>query len=203
MSKMLIAAMLSCCVASAVLANDSMPSAGSSPNSSNGNMSGSTSTTENRGSLNSADFKFAKNATAGGIGEVAMGKLAATNASSDAVKQFGQKMVDDHSKANAELAEILKSKNVVVPMEMSSKEVSMQDKLAKNQGADFDKHYINMMVKDHKKDVSEFKDASENAADPEIKAFAAKYLPVIQGHLEMAKDIQKNLSGDNTTTSNK
>ncbi len=143
--------------------------------------------------MSSKDTKFIMAAVAGGETEVSLGKLAATKATNDDVKSFGQKMVDDHTEANDELKDLAKSKNVDIKkgedkaIKMEQKE---NDSLAKKNGADFDKAYVDMMVKDHEKDVKDFKAAAESSDDADLKAWAAKTLPTLEGHLQMVKDLQ-------------
>jgi putative membrane protein len=135
-------------------------------------------------------------AAAGGEMEVALGKIAASKGSSEDVKKFGQTMVDDHSKANDELKSLAQSKNIDLGkgMEKAAKQSQkMQDKLSAMSGSEFDKAYMSDMVKDHEKDVKEFEKASKDCEDSDIKAFAAKTLPTLQHHLEMARDIESKL----------
>jgi putative membrane protein len=136
---------------------------------------------------------FAKNAAQGGMAEVQMGKLAAERGGSAAVKLFGQRMVDDHTKANIEMNQLAARKNIALPQELSSEQKSMMDKLSKLAGADFDKQYVDAMVEDHEKDVEEFQTQSEKGDDPDVRAFAAKTLPTLRDHLQMIKDIKSKL----------
>jgi putative membrane protein len=137
------------------------------------------------------DKKFVKNAALGGMTEVELGKLAAQKGSSDAVKQFGQKMVDDHSKANEELKQVASNEKMDVPEALDSKHQSRIDKLSKLSGPDFDKAYLKDQEKDHKQDVNEFQSEAQAGSDPNVKQFAARTLPVIQEHLSMVKDLNK------------
>jgi|SRR5581483_7110222 len=149
-----------------------------------------------RADVSSKDKKFIENAAAGGIVEVNLGKLASEKASMDDVKQFGQKMVDDHTKASEELKQLAQSKSVDLKdgEENGTKEAQKTSvKLSKNNGAAFDKAYIDDMVDDHEKDVKEFEKASKDAEDADVKAWAAKTLPTLQMHLQMAKDLQEKL----------
>lgn len=134
-----------------------------------------------------ADHTFATMAAQGGMAEVALGQLAQQKASSDAVKQFGQRMVDDHTKVNDELKSIASTKNIALPAEVSAKDKATMDRLSKLSGAAFDRAYMQDMVADHKKDVSEFRHESENGTDADMKAFAAKTLPTLEEHLKMAE----------------
>ena len=129
----------------------------------------------------------------GGLAEVELGKLAHEHGSSDAVKQFGQRMVDDHSKANAELSQLAQRKGVTVPSGLDSKAQAMKDKLSKLSGAAFDHAYMSEMVKDHRTDVAEFQKEANSGHDAETKAFAAKTLPTLQEHLRMAEETANTL----------
>jgi putative membrane protein len=147
---------------------------------------------------NSADQAFAMAAAEGGLAEVELGRLAADHASSPDVKKFGQRMVDDHGKANEELATILTQKKITPPTALKGKEKSNYDRLAKLNGAAFDRAYMSDMVKDHEKDVKEFERESTSGKDPDLKAFATKTLPTLQDHLKMARETQTKLgSGTN------
>jgi putative membrane protein len=137
------------------------------------------------------DKKFVQNAALGGMAEVELGKLATQKAASEAVKQFGQKMVDDHTKANDQLKEVASKENITIPDSLDSKHQSRIEKLSKLSGPDFDKAYIKDQVKDHKQDVSEFKSEANNGSDPNIKQFASNTLPILEQHLTMAKDLSK------------
>jgi len=132
-------------------------------------------------SLSEKDKTFMKKAAKGGMMEVAMGKMAEEKAQSDDVKSFGKRMVTDHSKANDDLKSIASNKGVQLPTkEHSGKWTS-------------DKAYIDMMVKDHEKDLAEFKEEANSGSDPDVKKFADDTSKVIQEHLDLVKDIQGKL----------
>jgi putative membrane protein len=133
------------------------------------------------------DTKFAVNAADGGLMEVELGKLALTNASSQQVKDFGQQMVNDHSAGNDELKAIAQRKNISLPASLSESKQKKVNDMAKKKGADFDKAYVDMMVKDHEDDISEFKKEADKGNDTEIKNWAAGKVAVLQHHLDMAK----------------
>lgn len=135
--------------------------------------------------------RFVKDALMGGMAEVELGKLAVEKASSDGVKQFGQKMIDDHSKVNEELKQIASKEQISVPDSLDSKHQSRVEKLSKLSGADFDRAYIKDQLKDHQKDVQEFQTEAQSGNDPEVKSFASKTLPTLQEHLSMVKDLDK------------
>ena len=136
-----------------------------------------------------ADSTFMKTAAMDGMAEVEHGQLAAKNAASNEVKQFAQRMVDDHGKANAELKSLAAQKNVTLPTELNGKHKAMQDKLSKLKGAAFDSAYMAHMAMAHKEAVTLFQREAKAGKDAETKAFAAKTLPTLQEHLKLAQDL--------------
>ena len=139
--------------------------------------------------LSSQDQKFLKEAAAGGMEEVQLGRLAVQKAANADVKNFGQRMVDDHSKANDRLKQLAAQKGVALPAALPPEMKKDIDKLSKLSGAAFDKMYMSMMVKDHKKDVSEFKKETTKADDANVKSFAQQTLPTLREHLQMARSV--------------
>lgn len=141
------------------------------------------------GHLAAADRTFIRKAAEGGMAEVQLGQLAADHASSQDVKQFGQRMVDDHTKANDQLKQLAGQKGVPIPEKLSAKDAATKARLEKLSGAAFDHAYMQDMVQDHTKDVSEFRTESKTAKDPDVKSFASQTLPTLEDHLKQAKSI--------------
>jgi len=137
--------------------------------------------------MTGGDSNFATKAAQGGMAEVQLGQLAESNASSQQVKNFGQRMVTDHTKANDELKSIASRKGMTLPTGLDAKDQAEYDRLSKLNGAAFDRAYMQMMVSDHRKDVNEFENEANNGTDPDLKAFAGKTLPTLHEHLQMAE----------------
>jgi putative membrane protein len=137
--------------------------------------------------MSSQERDFLMDAAMGGMMEVELGRVAAQQAASEGVKQFGQRMVDDHSKANTELMTLATSKGITLPTELDAKHREHVTKLSAMSGAEFDRAYMNMMVSDHNKDVAAFEKESTKGGDPDLKAFATKTLPTLKEHQQMAK----------------
>ena len=135
--------------------------------------------------------KFAVKVANGGMMEVQLGKIAEEKGVSKGVKDFGAMMVKDHTKANDELKSLASSKNITLPATVSDDMQKHIDDLSKKTGKDFDKDYINMMVRDHKDNIDLFEDAAKNSKDSEFKNFAVKTLPTLYKHLGAAKAIVK------------
>ncbi|HEV7745215.1 MAG TPA: DUF4142 domain-containing protein [Pyrinomonadaceae bacterium] len=138
-------------------------------------------------SLSDDDRTFMMEAATGGMAEVELGRMAATKGQNAKVKRFGQRMVRDHSKANAELKQLAMRKGVTLPTELPQEQMSEKEKLSNFSGADFDREYMMMMVADHDKDVTAFEEKSSNAADPDLKKFVTKTLPTLKVHQRLAK----------------
>jgi putative membrane protein len=98
-------------------------------------------------------------------------------------------MVDDHSKANDELKQLASQKKVALPKDLSVKDKATKARLEKLSGEQFDQAYMKDMVKDHKKDVSDFRRESKSAQDPDVKNFAAQTLPTLEDHLKQAESV--------------
>jgi putative membrane protein len=145
--------------------------------------------------LHSADRSFVMAAANGGLEEVELGKLATSKATNPDVKSFGQKMVDDHSKANDQLRQVASSRGISLPADLDKKARADYNRLDKLSGDAFDRAYVKMMVKDHVKDVAEFDRESKRATDPDVRQFAASALPTLKDHLAMAKDLQGKVGG--------
>jgi putative membrane protein len=154
-------------------------------------MSSDNSSSGSSGQLSAADKTFVTKAAEGGMAEVELGQLATQNAQSDEVKQFGQRMVDDHTKANDQLKQVAEQKGVPLPTDLSAKDKAEKDRLSKLKGEQFDRAYMQHMVMDHKKDVAEFKKESTAAKDSDVKNFAAQTLPTLEDHLKQAQQVEK------------
>ena len=151
--------------------------------------------TAKTGAIASADKEFVQKAAIGGMAEVQMGKLAQQKAGSEQVKQFGSRMVEDHSKANDELKQVASNKGLTLPTDLDAKHKSKVAKLEKLSGAQFDRAYMDEMVDDHKHDVSDFEKQSKSGHDADIKAFASKTLPTLQEHLKLAQSTEDAVKG--------
>lgn len=134
---------------------------------------------------------FVQTAAMSDMYEIEAGKIAAQKGQSDAVKQFGQHMVEAHSQTTEELKGIVQQEKIKVdlPTKLDDKHQRMIDDLNAAHQEDFDKTYAKQQVSAHEKAeklFSKYADKGDNAA---VKAFAAKLLPVIRQHLEEAKKL--------------
>jgi len=140
-----------------------------------------------------SDKEFILNAAQGGMTEVELGKLAQEKASSPDVKQFGSRMVTDHSKVDTDLKTVAAKEGVTIPGSLDAKHQASVERLSHLSGSAFDRAYVRVMVRDHEKDAAEFRQASTAAQDPDVKTFAGDNLKVIESHLSDIKSIQSKL----------
>ncbi len=149
------------------------------------------------------DAEFMVRAASGGMLEVELGRMAQQKAGSPRVKEFANMMVNDHSRANEELKALAARKNIVLPSTPGDEAQEHISELTKYSGAEFDKEYMNLMTKDHQEDISLFEKAAEDSKDREVKAFAAKTLPVLRNHHQMAEQLEDVTSDVNTRADNR
>jgi putative membrane protein len=145
--------------------------------------------------MSSADTAFAMKAAQGGMAEVKLGHLAVDKASNPDVKAFGQRMIDDHTKANDQLKSICSAENMTPPNDLDAKDQATYDKLSNLSGTAFDKAYMRDMVKDHEEDIKEFEKEANRGKDPQLKQFASTTLPILQSHLSDAKSTEAKVMG--------
>jgi putative membrane protein len=136
-----------------------------------------------------ADQAFVKKALEGGTAEVQLGQLAQQKSQSDDVKQFGQKMVEDHTQLGDQMKPIAQQLGVKEPKGPSKKDKQLMAKLEGLSGQQFDEAYIQAMVKDHKQDLKEFQNEAQNAQDPNVKQAAQQGAGVISQHLQTIQQI--------------
>jgi putative membrane protein len=146
-------------------------------------------------SLSPADKHFMNEAAEGGQAEVELGQLATSKASDQKVKDFGQKMVDDHSKANDHLKDCASKLGITLPHHPSAMEEAQKAKLSAYSGAHFDKAYMDGMVKDHRADIAAFKKEADEGQNAEIKQFATNTLPTLEEHLRLAEQADREVNG--------
>ena len=134
--------------------------------------------------------QFMVSAANGNMTEVNAGKLAEQKAQNSRVKNFGSMMVKDHTAANDELKSLANQKNVTLPSALGNDKQDAINDLNKETGKKFDKDFIDMMVRDHKKVIDDFQTADNNTNDADVKAWIEKTLPTLKMHLDSAQAIQ-------------
>ncbi len=157
---------------------------------------GAAGTTGAGSALDMGERHFVQDQLKDGAREVELGQLAEKRATSPDVKEFASAMVQDHTRAGNKLKELAKKENVDVDDNKDSRDD--YDRLSKKSGADFDKDYIDLMVKDHKEAVDALQDQANNADHADVKTWAAETLPRVKHHLEIAQQLQDRLNAANS-----
>lgn len=142
-----------------------------------------------------ADKEFAHKASASGLAEVNLSILAERNSQNSAVRQFAQRMVADHTKANNELIALANARSIPLARTMDEKHQKMHEKLGKMSGKELDETYLEGMVKDHEEAVKLFEKESKDGSDEGLKTWAGNTLPILKHHLEAAQTLCKNMKG--------
>ena len=165
--------------------------AGNSPSSMDQQQQMATSGANGMNTGPAVDKAFVKKALEGNIGEIEMGKLALQKSSDDQVKQFAQRMVDDHGKMQEQLKPAAEQMGVKVPDGPSKGQMKSMEKMKALSGDAFDQAYIKDMVKDHKSDDSDFKLEAQSTQNPQLKQLVTESDQTIQSHLQQIEQIAK------------
>ncbi len=133
------------------------------------------------------DQEFVTQAAQASLAEVQLANLAQQRASSDEVKEYARKMVQDHTKANNELKQLAAQKQLTVPTTLDAKHQAAKAQLSGLSGEPFDNTYMSLMQQDHANVVALFQQQSNQGQDADLKNWAAKMVPTLQAHGEMAQ----------------
>ncbi|MFZ5561867.1 MAG: DUF4142 domain-containing protein [Pseudomonadota bacterium] len=136
------------------------------------------------------DRRFIEKAAVGGMAEVQMGQLAAQKGQNQAVRDFGNAMVNDHTAGNQRLMNIAGALGVTPPSDLDFMQRRMSKKLNKAREQEFDEMYIESQVKDHKKMIELMEEQARDGQNTELKQYAAEMLPKLRNHLQMAEQIE-------------
>jgi putative membrane protein len=147
-----------------------------------------------------SDAHFAREAALGGTAEIQMGQLASQRGSNEVVKAFGARMVVQHGAAADQLKAAAQKENINLPEKLSSREQQTYDRLAHLSGSAFDRAYAQNMVEDHEKDLAAFQNEANSGKDENMKTFAAQTIPMIQEHLNQAREMLKAVSQTSSRT---
>jgi putative membrane protein len=140
-----------------------------------------------------SDQKFLVESARGSLMEVELGRVAKNKSRETEVRDFGNRMVEDHSKALRQIEELASKKGVTVSTALDEKHQKIIERYEKFGADEFDTKYINHMVRDHEKDLSEAESQAKNAKDSDIAEFAARLVPIYRSHLDQARKVQRDL----------
>jgi putative membrane protein len=137
------------------------------------------------------DRTFVTKAAAGSMAEVRFGHLAADKASNEKVKQFAQRMIEDHAKLNEDLMDVARELQLTAPHAMKPEDQQAYERMSKLSGAEFDRAFVHHMVQDHRKDLQMFRQKAERADNDRVRQFAQSKLPVLEQHYQQAQQLQQ------------
>jgi putative membrane protein len=164
--------------------------------------SGSAASAKGSDAVARKDQKMMREMAQSNLAEIETGKLALSKSQNDDVKKFAQRMIDDHTTAQKELAQVAQSKGVTLPTQPDAKHQKMAKKLGSLSGDDFDRMYMEQGgVGDHKKTDRLLKSAQSDAKDPDLKALAGKTEPIVREHLTMAQQLHASAAGTKKSAS--
>ena len=135
------------------------------------------------------DERFVTSAAQTNIAEVEAGRLAVQKGTSPAVKQLGQTLIADHTRAQDQLRQIAQQQGLRLPNTPNQEQQAMANRLlqAKQGRAGFDTIFARDMVEGHQKAISEFQREEQTTKDPTLRSYAQTTLPVLQKHLQMSE----------------
>jgi putative membrane protein len=153
--------------------------------------------------ISAKDQQFLKKLAMGNEAEIELGQLAQDKASNQAVKDFGKRMVDDHTKAKDQMQQLASKENIDLPSKPAPKEAAEKARLEKLSGAQFDRAYMRHMVMDHRKDVNEVKNENVMTKNQDVKQLTSQLLPTLQDHLQNAEQVNSQVNGSALKTGSK
>jgi putative membrane protein len=151
----------------------------------------------NGGAVTAMEKQFVTKAAQGDRAEVQLGQMALQKSNNSEIKQFAQKMIDDHGQNQQQVDSLASKLSITAPGDVAPDQKQQADRLQNLTGSQFDQAYAKIMVQDHRKDVNEFKRAQQSAKNPEIKQYVDQTLPVLQQHLQMAEKLSSKGSNGN------
>lgn len=141
--------------------------------------------------LSSKDKAFLLEAANTRMVDWVQGNLATEQAASRKYQQYGKRLMKDQNKLMEEIKALAEAKKLTLPLEISGEKNEELNRMKSISGETFERRFRRMIIKDHKRDLDFFKQTAESSTDPEIRDFAKRYLPLIEQHLELARDLNK------------
>lgn len=133
------------------------------------------------------DREFIIMAAQGNNAEIQTSQLALERATDEAVRQYAQRMIDEHTAANQELEPLAAERGVELPTTPSSFDAAVLERLSQVPDAEFDRAYMDTQVNAHLKSLAVFRTGAQQVEDTALQSYARTLLPTIGEHLEMAR----------------
>lgn len=155
-----------------------------------GGMAYMTLAEEDSTGLRREDKEFLLEAADARMMDWAQGNLAVEKGTTNKHRQYGKRMMRDQSKFMEEIKTIAAAKNIELPETISEEKIESLNKLKACTGETFDRRFRRMIIQDHKRDIREFQRAAAST-DPAIRDFAKRKLPILEKHLQAARDLNQ------------
>jgi putative membrane protein len=165
------------------------------------NASAQSSSARSSAATSSNDSKFLQDAIRGNAAEVQMGELAKQRAESKAVRDYGQMLIDDHSKANEKATKIAAQMNITAAAEPSAKQQQEHAAMAKLSGTEFDTTFMSHMVQGHQQALAEYTAQAQSGNSSKVTDYAKDTLPTLKEHLSKAQSVESKLSDRSSSSS--
>ncbi len=149
--------------------------------------------------LSESDKNFVKKAEEGDIKERDLGRVALEKSQNKDVKDYAQTLVDDHSKNLKGLIELMNQKGMPQRKGLPKVQHEALSKLNGLSAAAFDREFVNVMVQDHQKDITQYRQEVNSTQDEDVKHYAMHTLPTLEEHLRKAQQLQQKLSSGSQT----
>jgi putative membrane protein len=162
---------------------------------------GPTASTATQSDVN-ADMTFIRHAGSSNLMEIRLGQVAQSRASNSAVKQFGQRMIDDHTRLQNQLTAVVSSTGVSFVPAMDASHQQLASRIERLSGAEFDRTYMQAMIQGHQDDINQFQTQSQSARSTQVRNLASGSLPLLQQHLSLAVQVGSQVGADTTNVAN-
>jgi len=143
------------------------------------------------GPVSKSDQVFLNMAAEADMTTAHLGQMAEDRSASNGVKVFGKKLTEDHTLDYSQLNALAGKAGETVPKGINTQDNRQIARLDKYKGKSFDRAFLSQEKVEHEKLVQAFKREAEHGDNADIKAYASKTLPVIEGHLHEAQDLLK------------
>jgi putative membrane protein len=143
------------------------------------------------GDLSNTDKAFLRSAAEADMTEAHVGKMAQDKSSADSIKNFGQSLVQDRTKAYEELTALANKTGVNIPKGIDIRRIRTIEDLTREKGSAFDRDFAMHEVQDHRRTIAEFKREADKGRNADLKAYAQKMIPTLEEHLRKAEELEK------------
>src|SRR3954454_19784081 len=138
-----------------------------------------------------ADQEFVTFAAQNDMAEAHLGQLAAEQASSQAVKEYAQMLVTDHTKDYQQLSMLAQKAGVDVPKELDASHIKLIAPLQKLKGPAFDRRFATQNIAAHETAAAAYDKESRDGQNPDLKAYATQTIPILEKHKNEAQQLSK------------